>query len=231
MFYGLAAFGLRYIRVEMDIARAKNTDTDLSAGKEKMTVKSAKEVRAVDIVLDKFALDLNKRSIIGNKLPTKTILHPVTAHFQPGMLNVIMGPSGSGKTSLLNSMALRLHNSLGTQYKKSGNLRFNGAIPSDSVIRSVCSYVCQDDDALLPSLTVRETLQFSAGLRLPSFMTTAQKNERAEEVLLKLGLKDCADNIIGSDLIKGISGGEKRRVSIAVQILTDPRVLLLDERK
>jgi len=60
-------------------------------------------------------------------------------------------------------------------------------------------------------------------------MTKAQKNQRAEEVLLKLGLKDCADNLIGSDMIKGISGGEKRRVSIAVQILTDPRVLLLDE--
>lgn len=60
-------------------------------------------------------------------------------------------------------------------------------------------------------------------------MTTAQKNQRAEDVLLKLGLKDCADNLIGSDLIKGISGGEKRRVSIAVQILTDPRILMLDE--
>jgi ABC-type multidrug transport system ATPase subunit len=108
-------------------------------------------------------------------------------------------------------------------------MTFNGSVPSDSVIRSVCSYVCQDDDALLPSLTVRETLQFSAKLRLPSFMTTEEKKQRAEEVLLKLGLKDCADNLIGSDLIKGISGGEKRRVSIAVQILTDPRVLLLDE--
>jgi ABC-type multidrug transport system ATPase subunit len=229
MFYSLAGLGLRYIRVEMSIARARNTDTDLSAGKEKMTLRSAEEVRPVDIMLDKFALDLDKRSALGKKLPTKTILHPLTAHFQPGLLNVIMGPSGSGKTSLLNSMALRLHNSIGTQYKQSGDMRFNGAVPSDSVIRSVCSYVCQDDDALLPSLTVRETLQFSARLRLPSFMTTAQKHERAEEVLLKLGLKDCADNLIGSDLIKGISGGEKRRVSIAVQILTDPRVLLLDE--
>jgi ABC-type multidrug transport system ATPase subunit len=229
MFYSLAGLGLRYIRVEMSIARARNTDTDLSAGKEKMTLRSAEEVRPVDIMLDKFALDLDKRSALGKKLPTKTILHPLTAHFQPGLLNVIMGPSGSGKTSLLNSMALRLHNSIGTQYKQSGDMRFNGAVPSDSVMRSVCSYVCQDDDALLPSLTVRETLQFSARLRLPSFMTTAQKHERAEEVLLKLGLKDCADNLIGSDLIKGISGGEKRRVSIAVQILTDPRVLLLDE--
>lgn len=229
MFYTLAGLCLKYKTVEMGIAKARNQDEDLSAGKEKMTVRSAAEVRTVDIGLDKFALELDKRTIIGRKLPTKTILQPITASFQAGALNVIMGPSGSGKTSLLNAMALRLRNSLGTRYHPHGDMTFNGSVPSDSVIRSVCSYVCQDDDALLPSLTVRETLQFSAKLRLPSFMSNAQKKQRAEEVLLKLGLKDCADNLIGSELIKGISGGEKRRVSIAVQILTDPRVLLLDE--
>lgn len=154
----------------------------------------------------------------------KEILHPITADFRAGELNIIMGPSGSGKTSLLNTMALRLHNTTWTSYRPSGAMTFNGAEPSESVIRSVCSYVCQDDDALLPSLTVRETLHFAAGLRLPSFMTKEQKHQRAEDVLFKLGLKDCADNLIGSDLIKGISGGEKRRVTIAVQILTDPRV-------
>ncbi|KAE8444650.1 hypothetical protein EG329_014398 [Mollisiaceae sp. DMI_Dod_QoI] len=229
MFYFCAWIGLRFIPVEMSIAKARNHDTDLSSGKEKLVARSAAEVRTVDIGLDRFALDLDKRSMLARKLPTKTIIHPVTTTFQAGVLNIIMGPSGSGKTSLLNAMALRLHSSLGTQYRQSGEMTFNGSVPSDSVIRSVCSYVCQDDDALLPSLTVRETLRFSAGLRLPSFMTTAQKNQRAEEVLLKLGLKDCADNLIGSETIKGISGGEKRRVSIAVQILTDPRVLLLDE--
>ncbi|KAK6592492.1 ABC transporter [Botrytis cinerea] len=229
MFYGLAGIGLRFIKVEMTIARARGSDADFSAGKEKMTVRSAAEVRTVDIGLDKFALDLEKRNSFGRKQPTKTILNPVTATFQAGVLNVIMGPSGSGKTSLLNAMALRLRNSIGTKYRPSGDMTFNGAVPSDSVIRSVCCYVCQDDDALLSSLTVRETLHFAAGLRLPSFMTKEQKTRRAEDVLLKMGLKDCADNLIGSDLIKGISGGEKRRVTIAVQILTDPRVLLLDE--
>ncbi|PQE19330.1 ABC transporter protein [Rutstroemia sp. NJR-2017a BVV2] len=229
MFYVLAGIGLRFIKVEMTIARVRGSDTDLSAGKEKMKARSAGEVRTVDIRLDKFTLDLDKRNIWGKKLPTKTILHPINATFQAGALNIIMGPSGSGKTSLLNSMALRLHNTLGTKYRPNGDMTFNGAVPSNSVIRSVCCYVCQDDDALLPSLTVRETLHFAAGLRLPTFMTKEQKRQRAEDVLLKMGLKDCADNLIGSDLIKGISGGEKRRVTIAVQILTDPRVLLLDE--
>src|SRR5258706_152899 len=60
-------------------------------------------------------------------------------------------------------------------------------------------------------------------------MSRAEKNRRAEAILMRMGLKDCADNVIGNDLIKGISGGEKRRVSIAIQILTNPLVLLLDE--
>ncbi|KAH7322700.1 pleiotropic drug resistance protein [Stachybotrys elegans] len=225
----ISTIGLHFIKVEMTIARARVSDTDLSAGKEKMTARSISEVRTIDLGLEEFALELDKRASTGKKLPRKTILKPVTTTFEAGVLNVIMGPSGSGKTSLLNSMALRLRNSTGTKYLPSGKLTFNGAVPSDSVIRSVCSYVCQDDDALLPSLTVRETLRFAAGLRLPSFMSKDEKYRRAEEVLLKMGLKDCADNLVGGELIKGISGGEKRRVSIAVQVLTDPRILLLDE--
>ncbi|KAI1412047.1 P-loop containing nucleoside triphosphate hydrolase protein [Hypoxylon sp. FL1857] len=229
LFFITSWVGLAFLKVEMTIARARASDTDLSAGKEKMTARSIHEVRAIDVGLDEFSLALDKISPVGKKLPTKTILNPVTATFQAGTLNVIMGPSGSGKTSLLNAMALRLHSTIGTRYRPSGKLTFNSAVPSDSVIRSVVSYVCQDDDALLPSLTVRETLRFAAGLRLPSWMSKAEKHQRAEEVLVKMGLKDCADNLVGNELVKGISGGEKRRVSIAVQILTDPRVLLLDE--
>ena len=89
--------------------------------------------------------------------------------------------------------------------------------------------VTQDDDALLASLTVRETLHYAASLRLPKWMSKEQKRNRAEDVILKMGLKDCADNLIGNYTTKGISGGEKRRVTIAVQILNEPRVLLLDE--
>ncbi|KAI0179814.1 P-loop containing nucleoside triphosphate hydrolase protein [Hypoxylon sp. FL1284] len=229
LFFVTSWVGLAFLKVEMTIARARTSDTDLSAGKEKMTVRSIHEVRAIDVGLDEFSLALDKRSPFGKKLPRKTILNPVTTTFQAGTLNIIMGPSGSGKTSLLNAMAQRLHSMVGTRYRPSGKLTFNSAVPSDSVIRSVVSYVCQDDDALLPSLTVRETLRFAAGLRLPTWMSKSEKHQRAEEVLTKMGLKDCADNLVGNDLVKGISGGEKRRVSIAVQILTDPRVLLLDE--
>lgn len=228
-FYTLSWIGLTFVKKEMTISRARVSDRDFSAGKEKMAARSIEEIRAIDVGLDGFALAVDKKSPWGKKLPRKTILNPISATFEAGKLNIIMGPSGSGKTSLLNTMALRLNNSGGTRYRSSGKVTFNGAEPADSVVRSVCSYVCQDDDALLPSLTVRETLRFAAGLRLPAFMSTTEKDARAEEVLMKMGLKECADNLIGNELVKGISGGEKRRVTIAVQILTDPKVLLLDE--
>src|SRR5271169_3653163 len=136
---------------------------------------------------------------------------------------------GSGKSSLLNILCRRLHGSLTARYRYSGELLFNNTVPSDSVIRALTSYVVQDDTSLLPSLTVRETLHFAAIIRLPPHMSKAHKIARAEEVLSQLGLNHCADTLIGSEFVKGISGGEKRRVSIAVQILTDPKILMLDE--
>ncbi|KAL1967562.1 hypothetical protein VTN77DRAFT_3077 [Rasamsonia byssochlamydoides] len=228
-FYVLAGLLLQYNRFAMGIAQARKSGGDVKTGKEKITAHPTQDVRRVTISLDKYALDIKKRGLPGRPSRTISILKPITAQFHPGQLNVIMGPSGSGKTSLLNSIARRLHGSVGTQYRLSGNMMYNGAVPSESVIRSVTSFVTQDDDALMPSLTVRESLRFAAGLRLPRWMSQEEKNRRAEEILLKMGLKDCADNLIGSDLIKGISGGEKRRVTIAIQILTDPKILLLDE--
>lgn len=228
-FYLGAAVILQYWKVEMSVAKARRGDTDMSAGKEKITTRSLKDTRTITIALDKYMLSIIKRNRLWRKPVNFQILQPISTVFEPGHLNVIMGPSGSGKTSMLNAMMNRLHSSFSTRYKTSGRMLYNGAMPSESVISSVCSYVCQDDDALLPSLTVRETLRFAAVLRLPAWMSKAEKTRRADSVLLKMGLRDCADNLIGSELVKGISGGEKRRVTIAIQILTDPRVLLLDE--
>lgn len=231
-FYILAGLILQFNRVDIDVAQSRNAaEGDLSAGKEKFTGRPGGDTRQVSINLDKYSLTIRKRSLSWRGFSSRNlnILRPISACFQPGKLNVIMGPSGSGKTSLLCSVAHRLHGSFGTRYRVKGDMLYNGAIPSESVIRSVSSFVTQDDDALMPSLTVRESLQFAAGLRLPSWMSKEEKHRRAEDILLKMGLKDCANNLIGSDLIKGISGGEKRRVTIAIQILTDPKVLLLDE--
>jgi ABC-type multidrug transport system ATPase subunit len=228
-FYTGAGLVFKFKKVDIEIAKSRTSQAQ-TFGKEVHRIpQPAENGRKIDINLDKCSLDIKKRTAFGTRTTTKSILKPITAKFESGVLNVVMGPSGSGKTSLLNLMAHRLHNSASTRYLAGGEMLYGGAVPSDDVVRSVSSYVCQDDDALLPTLTVRETLHFAAGLRLPTWMSKQEKIQRAESVLLKLGLRDCADNLIGNDLIKGISGGEKRRVTIAVQILTEPRILLLDE--
>lgn len=227
-FYVGAGLILRFWKVEMSISKAQHNDGDRSAGKELKTC-SRDDMRTVDITLSNYSLDIQKRDAWSRKSTKLSILTTVNTMFEPGLLNVIMGPSGSGKTSLLNVMARRLKGSLLTRYQVNGDMLINGAVPSESVIRSICAYVCQDDDALLPYLTVRENLRFAAGLRLPAHLSKAEKHRRAESVLLQMGLRDCANILVGGELVKGISGGEKRRVTIAIQILTDPRVLLLDE--
>ena len=183
-------------------------------------------VRKVDVELVDLALDLHKPSLRCGKERTLSLLKSVSTKFQAGELNVILGPSGSGKSSLLNTMARRFRSSLLTRYRMSGTMLFNGVQPTDKEVRSLCSYVTQDDSALLPYLTVRETLRFAAGLRLPKWISKEEKAKRAEDVMLKMGLKDCADVLVGDETLKGISGGEKRRVSIAVQVLTEPQILM-----
>lgn len=210
------------------MAKTHESEVTYSAEGLSRTARPSDENKTIKVTLNRFGLEIETKRLFKKNL-TKRIFQPIDATFEPGVLNVIMGPSGSGKSSCLNSMARRLYGSPLIKYFPSGRMLLNDATATDDVVTSICSYVPQDDTGLLSSLTVRETLHFAARLRLPAFLSHEQKVQRAESVLLQLGLKDCADTLIGSDLVKGISGGEKRRVSIGIQILTDPCVLLLDE--
>ena len=97
-----------------------------------------------------------------------------------------------------------------TRYVVSGEIIVNGKCLSAEQMASLVSSVPQHDEGLLPTLTVRETLRFAAALRLPDLSNQA-KHEKAERLLLRMGLKSCADILIGDETTKGISGGEKRR--------------------
>ena len=111
-----------------------------------------------------------------------------------------------------------------------GGLYFNDSKnPSLRTINGVCSYVRQDDNFLLSHLTVRETLQYAAELRMDGNLTKQQKHSKVEDIIDLLGLRDCADVIIGSSAVKGCSGGQRRRVSIGIQLVTEPACLFLDE--
>lgn len=85
------------------------------------------------------------------------------------------------------------------------------------------------EDTLLGTLTVKETITYSAHLRLPENVNKEEVNAIVEETIIEMGLQDCADRLIGNWHLRGISGGEKKRVSIALEILTRPSLLFLDE--
>jgi hypothetical protein len=96
------------------------------------------------------------------------------------------------------------------------------------VMLQVQAYVTQDD-ILTGTLTVRETIRYSAQLQLPSSMSRTQKNEMVEQTIAEMGLRTCSDTKVGNWHLRGLSGGERRRLSIAVEVLTRPRLMYLDE--
>ncbi|KYQ91364.1 ABC transporter G family protein [Tieghemostelium lacteum] len=155
------------------------------------------------------------------------ILKNISGTVNPGELVSVMGPSGSGKTTLLDILANRKEAGHIT-----GTLLINGQEIDDDYKR-LCSYIVQED-VLLPTMTVRETLRFYADLKLPSSWTNREKNERIDSVLDQIGLTHRADAKIGGMLpgglhIRGLSGGEKRRTTLGCGLITSPSIILLDE--
>ncbi|WWC59875.1 uncharacterized protein I303_102437 [Kwoniella dejecticola CBS 10117] len=183
----------------------------------------------IDVAVKNLTLVWERKGRGAVKDKQKTILNDISIDFPAGQISAILGPSGAGKSTLLQLIAGRPFNPGPlSRFSHSGSLLFAGEAAS-SASRSNVAFVEQDDDWHLPSLTVRETLTYAAILRLPDKMARRQKVARAETVLRMLGLKDCADLPVGGQLLKGISGGEKRRSSLAVQMINDPAVLVVDE--
>ncbi|KAL8208343.1 hypothetical protein R6Q57_007755 [Mikania cordata] len=151
----------------------------------------------------------------------KTILNGVTGKVCPGEILAMLGPSGSGKTTLLTALGGRLTGNL------SGKITYNNR-PFTSSVKRQTGFVTQED-VLYPHLTVTETLLFTAMLRLPESLSQNEKVEHVERVIAELGLTRCKNSMIGGPLFRGISGGEKKRVSIGQEMLINPSLLLLDE--
>lgn len=156
----------------------------------------------------------------------KKILDNCWGEIKPGQLSGIMGPSGSGKSSLLNVLAGR--SSSTSNILVEGKIKVGGRSINPISYRKNIAYVMQED-YLLATQTPREALTFSANLRLPSHLTRDQIDQKVESLLKSLGLKDCADVMIGGELVKGISGGQKKRTSVGIELVTDPTLLFLDE--
>jgi ABC-type multidrug transport system ATPase subunit/ABC-type multidrug transport system permease subunit len=160
-------------------------------------------------------------SVAVNAPSGKRLLDPVSLTVFPSELVALMGPAGAGKTTLLKALN-------GYTRPVAGTVLFNGAnlYRYYDRFRQQMGYVPQDD-IVHPQLTVRQALHFSARLRTD--LTDHEIEARTEKVLKDLGIPDKIDTVIGSPERKTLSGGQRKRVNIALELITDTPVLFLDE--
>jgi len=155
------------------------------------------------------------------------ILRDVCGYFKPGTVTAVMGPSGCGKTTLLTLLSGRGQ----TQGEWQGVRLLNGIMLDQLAYQNVlkCQGYVMQTDTFFEDLTVLDTLLYGALLRLPERLSLQDKVQRVRTVLAEVGLSDVADSLVGGPAMKGISGGQRRRLSIALELLRLPSVLLLDE--
>ena len=163
------------------------------------------------------------QSKIHKKEIQKIILNNLNGYFSHGKLTGIIGPSGAGKTSLIEILSGQSKTGTVT-----GNLFLNGN-PSDiNIMKKISGFVFQDD-IILKTMTVKEALYMSALLRLPETISNEEKENKVNEMISLLHLENCKDTIVGDSLSKGISGGERKRLSVGMEMITNPSIIFLDE--
>lgn len=162
--------------------------------------------------------------VIRNGKIKRFLLKNVSGIVEPGELLCIMGPTGSGKTTLLDTLAGRVQ---ADKEHLFGEILINGR-PRSSNFKHMASYVPQFE-ALTSTLTVEESLYFSAQMNLPSSMSREEKMKRVERVLDQLGLQSVRKSTIGGGMVSGLPLGHKKRVGIAVELISDPQIFFLDE--
>lgn len=153
----------------------------------------------------------------------KVLLNNISGEAREGEISAVLGASGSGKSTLIDALADRI-----SKESLRGTVNLNGEILESKLLKVISAYVMQDD-LLFPMLTVEETLMFSAEFRLPRTLSKSRKKARVQALIDQLGLRNAAKTVIGDEGHRGVSGGERRRVSIGTDIIHDPILLFLDE--
>lgn len=156
------------------------------------------------------------------------VLHSLAGSASPGRLLAIMGPSGSGKTTLLNALSGQLR--ANKRLSATGTLLVDGkCVGGAASAPGIRQAYVRQEDIFYTQMTVRETLMFAARMRLPRSMPLKEKRALVEELISKLALVSSADTIVGNSKRRGISGGERKRLSIGCELLSNPSLLFLDE--
>ncbi|KAL7190800.1 hypothetical protein ACSBR2_022976 [Camellia fascicularis] len=166
---------------------------------------------------------LKKKDVGGNLVKQEVdLLHRITGYAPKGSITAVMGPSGAGKSTLLDGLAGRIASG-----SLKGKVALDGVDMSPSLIKRTSAYIMQDD-RLFPMLTVYETFMFAADFRLGP-ISREEKQLRVEKLIEQLGLSSTRNTYIGDEGTRGVSGGERRRVSIGIDIIHGPSLLFLDE--
>lgn len=202
--------------VEKKIMKVGSTGSLAGAERRSLMMKESTHLIGHDIAWSDLNFDVGSKRILDN----------CYGKVMAGQVCAIMGPSGAGKSSLLNVLAGRSATS--KDVKITGTVTVAGKKVDPVQFRKRIAYVMQDD-ALMATATPREALAFSARLRLPPTTTKQEIEDLVTNTLDQLGITSCADVMIGGELIKGISGGQRKRTSIGIEIITDPALLFLDE--
>ncbi|KAF3795892.1 ABC transporter G family member 28, partial [Nymphaea thermarum] len=153
----------------------------------------------------------------------KNLLRCVTGKIMPGHITALMGPSGAGKTTFLNAIAGKA-----TGCTITGVILVNGRMDSIHSYKKIIGFVPQDD-IVHGNLTVEENLWFSARCRLPAHLPKADKVLVVERVIESLGLQPVRDSLVGTVEKRGISGGQRKRVNVGLEMVMEPSLLILDE--
>uniref|UniRef100_A0A0D9XRK3 ABC transporter domain-containing protein n=1 Tax=Leersia perrieri TaxID=77586 RepID=A0A0D9XRK3_9ORYZ len=153
----------------------------------------------------------------------KKLLRSVTGKLRPGRVAAVMGPSGAGKTTFLSAIAGKA-----TGCETSGMVLINGKVEPIRAYKRIIGFVPQDD-IVHGNLTVQENLWFNARCRLSADMSKADKVLVVERVIESLGLQPVRDSLVGTVEQRGISGGQRKRVNVGLEMVMEPSVLILDE--
>ncbi|MAA80337.1 MAG: hypothetical protein CL916_13870 [Deltaproteobacteria bacterium] len=197
--------------------------------KSRVTANDQVSIGGVQINLFNIQQDINDQIRLDAKNITRTLssgkilLHGISLSIYPGEMVALMGPSGAGKTTLLEILT-------GQKSPSSGNIVINGQDLHKNwgLFRDRIGYVPQED-IMHRDLSVYEVLYYAAKLKLPSDLPKKELETIVEDLLTKMGLAHIRNNIIGGEKVRGISGGQRKKVNIALELLTEPDLLFLDE--
>ncbi|KAL1827281.1 hypothetical protein ACET3Z_005693 [Daucus carota] len=159
----------------------------------------------------------------GYQQKTIQLLHDITGSFQPGVLTALMGVTGAGKTTLLDVLSGRKNSGI-----IEGDIRIGGYPKVQDTYARISGY-CEQTDIHSPQITVNESLTYSAWLRLPPHIDDSTKAEFVVEVLQMIELEDIKDALVGVPGVSGLTNEQRKRLTIAVELVSNPSIIFMDE--